>query len=59
VSNFWRCLEDLAGLVAVPAVWRARLDGEFDGVRRAFLSAVGAWWVGGFDSLPSRVRLFA
>jgi hypothetical protein len=37
MSKFWRCLEGLRGLVAVPAVWRARLDGEFDAVRGAFL----------------------
>ena len=39
VTKFWRCLEDLRGLVHVPAGWRARLDGEFDAVRGAFLRA--------------------
>jgi hypothetical protein len=39
VSKLWRCLEDLCGLVAVPASWRARLDGDFDAVRGAFLRA--------------------
>ncbi|OQC24193.1 MAG: hypothetical protein BWX68_02360 [Verrucomicrobia bacterium ADurb.Bin063] len=39
VSKLWRCLEDLRGLVAVPAGWRARLGGEFEGVRGAFLRA--------------------
>jgi len=39
MSKLWRCLEDLRGLVAVPAGWRARLDGEFDAVRGAFLRA--------------------
>ena len=37
VSRLWRCLEDLRGLVAVPAGWRARLDGEFEAVHGAFL----------------------
>ena len=39
VTKFWGCLEDLRGLVHVPAGWRARLDGEFDAVRGAFLRA--------------------
>jgi len=39
VGNFWQCLEGLRGLVAVPAGWRSRLDGEFDAVRGAFLRA--------------------
>ena len=37
MSQFWRCLEELRGLLAVPAGWRARLDGDFDAVRGAFL----------------------
>jgi len=39
VGKFWRCLEDLRGLVAVRAGWRARLDGDFDAARGAFLRA--------------------
>ena len=37
MTKFWRCLEDLRGLVAVPAGWRARLGGEFEAVRDAYL----------------------
>jgi hypothetical protein len=37
MSNLWRCLESIGGLVGVPAVWRARLNSDFDRVRTAFL----------------------
>jgi hypothetical protein len=37
MGQFWRCVESLPGLVAVPAWWRAGLDGEFEAVRDAFL----------------------
>src|SRR5688500_19761331 len=37
MSNLWRCLEDLPGLVALPVAWRNRLEGNFDAVRTAFL----------------------
>ena len=37
MSRLWRCLEELRGLVGVPAGWRAQLQDEFDAVRGAFL----------------------
>ena len=37
--KFWRCLEDLGGLNAVPRGWESRLNGEFETVRGAFLRA--------------------
>ena len=33
----WHCLEDVHGLVAVPAVWRARLRADYDVFNDAFL----------------------
>lgn len=39
MSKLWRCLEDVRGLVAVPAVWGARLDGEFGAVRSSYLAS--------------------
>src|SRR5262249_34024877 len=37
MSKLWHCLEDVHGLCAVPAVWGARLDGEFGAVRSSYL----------------------
>ncbi|HWX23120.1 MAG TPA: hypothetical protein VN578_24725 [Candidatus Binatia bacterium] len=36
-SPFWKTLEDLPGLSAVPAIWRARLAGDFAPYAAAFL----------------------
>jgi hypothetical protein len=33
----WQCLENVRGLVGVPALWRSWLGGEFDAFSRAFL----------------------
>lgn len=36
MSNLWRGLEEVDGLAAVPAVWRASLGRDFDAFQRAF-----------------------
>ena len=33
----WRCLENIRGLVGVPALWRSWLGGDFGAFRGAFL----------------------
>lgn len=40
VSNFWRCLEDVIGIVAVPSAWHARLGAEYNAIETAFLRPV-------------------
>ncbi len=40
MSNFWRCLEDVTGIVAVPSAWRARLGEEYNAIKTAFLRPV-------------------
>ncbi|HMJ91654.1 MAG TPA: hypothetical protein VK530_17665 [Candidatus Acidoferrum sp.] len=39
MENFWHCLEQLPGLVAVPATWRLGSGEQFDFVRPALLRA--------------------
>jgi hypothetical protein len=37
MPKFWQCLDEIRGLVAVPAEWRAWLGTDFDAVKAAFL----------------------
>lgn len=37
MSSPWQCLEDLPGLLAVPAGWRMRAGKHFEGMHKAFL----------------------
>jgi hypothetical protein len=48
MSNLWRALESIAGLVGVPALWHRRLDNEFEQVRRVFFRSRA----GGAQSYP-------
>lgn len=41
MANWWRCLEDMPGLVAVPAAWQQRSETRFETVRTAMLTSAG------------------